>query len=54
MLCIPGYAIYIFVITPGELHEKIQQIFRPDVTAIIEEQKARSLRERGLNTMTPV
>ena len=54
MLCIPGYAIYIYFITPGSFHERCQLIFRPDVTAIIEEQRIRSMRERGLSTMTPV
>lgn len=54
MLCIPGYAIYIYLITDGTFSERCQSIFRPDVTEIIQEQRMRSMRERGLSTMTPV
>lgn len=53
-LILNSQSLYLDVITPGGFGEKCQQIFRPDVSSIIQEQKERSLRERGMSTMTPV
>ncbi|GMS95197.1 hypothetical protein PENTCL1PPCAC_17372, partial [Pristionchus entomophagus] len=31
MLCIPGYAIYIWIVTPGTLSEKYEKLFCPNI-----------------------
>ncbi|KAK8764720.1 hypothetical protein V5799_032669 [Amblyomma americanum] len=47
MLCIPGYAIYKFIVTPGDLRTRCKELFRPDVD-IQTEIRARKHRERSI------
>jgi len=54
MLCIPGYAIYIYSVTPGTFEERCKQLFRPNIEEIERELRQRSLKEQGLTTVTPV
>uniref|UniRef100_A0AC35U5B4 Transporter n=1 Tax=Rhabditophanes sp. KR3021 TaxID=114890 RepID=A0AC35U5B4_9BILA len=37
MLCIPGYAIYIWIVTPGTISEKYEKLFRPKISFSPEE-----------------
>ncbi|KAM7294185.1 hypothetical protein ISCGN_023704 [Ixodes scapularis] len=46
MLCIPGYAIYKFIVTPGDLRTRCKELFRPDID-ISAEIRARKHRESG-------
>uniref|UniRef100_A0A224Z886 Transporter n=1 Tax=Rhipicephalus zambeziensis TaxID=60191 RepID=A0A224Z886_9ACAR len=48
MLCIPGYAIYKFIVTPGDLRTRCKELFRPDVD-IETEIRARKHRERRIS-----
>ncbi|XP_013776658.1 sodium- and chloride-dependent GABA transporter 1-like [Limulus polyphemus] len=53
MLCIPGYASYKIIVTPGTFKERCKKLFRPDIdiqTEIIE----RKLREGSMATTTAV
>ncbi|XP_076340810.1 sodium- and chloride-dependent GABA transporter 1-like [Tachypleus tridentatus] len=53
MLCIPGYASYKVIVTPGTFKERCKKLFRPDIdiqTEIIE----RKLREGGTSSTTAV
>ncbi|XP_077545010.1 sodium- and chloride-dependent GABA transporter [Haemaphysalis longicornis] len=47
MLCIPGYAIYKFIVTPGDLRTRCKELFRPDVD-IQTEIRARKHRESNM------
>ncbi|XP_075526905.1 sodium- and chloride-dependent GABA transporter [Dermacentor variabilis] len=49
MLCIPGYAIYKFIVTPGDLRTRCKELFRPDVD-IETEIRARKHRERSITS----
>ncbi|XP_054168846.1 sodium- and chloride-dependent GABA transporter 1-like [Oppia nitens] len=54
MLCIPGYAVYIYFNTPGDFAEKMKALFRPDISEIEAEIRQRALKDAGLTTVTPV
>nr|AME21430.1 GABA transporter 1 [Tetranychus cinnabarinus] len=54
MLCVPGYAIYIYWVTPGTTQEKLKKLFRPGIPEITEEIRRRVLKEQGVTTMTSV
>ncbi|KAH8031773.1 hypothetical protein HPB51_020844 [Rhipicephalus microplus] len=51
MLCIPGYAIYKFIVTPGDIRTRCKELFRPDVD-IATEIRARKHRERRISATT--
>ncbi|XP_022239871.1 sodium- and chloride-dependent GABA transporter 1-like [Limulus polyphemus] len=53
MLCIPAYAIYIFLLTPGTLRERCKKLFRPDIDLLTEVRK-RQIRESGITATTAV
>ncbi|RWS17235.1 sodium- and chloride-dependent GABA transporter 1-like protein [Dinothrombium tinctorium] len=54
MLCIPGYAIYLYLVTPGPFDQKMKALFRPDLPNLENECRQRALKEQGLTTVTPV
>lgn len=53
MLCIPGYAIYKFSVTPGTFRERMKNLCRPDID-IDEEIRQRKLKEEGTSSVTSV
>ncbi|XP_074600060.1 sodium- and chloride-dependent GABA transporter 1-like [Brevipalpus obovatus] len=50
MVWIPGYAIYLYYITPGTFDDKYKKIIKPDVSDILEEIRLRKLKESGATT----
>lgn len=53
MLCIPSYAIYKYVVTPGTFRERMKNLCRPDIN-IVEEIRQRKLKEEGTSSVTSV
>lgn len=53
MLCIPSYAIYKYVVTPGTFRERMKNLCRPDIN-IDEEIRQRKLKEEGTSSVTSV
>lgn len=52
MLCIPFYAIYRFVTTPGDFRQRCKELFRPDIGHVLEEIRNRKLKEVPTTTVT--
>ncbi|XP_064487150.1 sodium- and chloride-dependent GABA transporter 1-like isoform X1 [Ornithodoros turicata] len=48
MLCIPGYAVYKFLVTPGDFRTRCKDLFRPDID-IEAEIRARKHREGNMS-----
>ncbi|KAF7490813.1 Sodium- and chloride-dependent GABA transporter 1 [Sarcoptes scabiei] len=42
MVCIPGYAVYLYCVTPGTFNERLKAMFRPDIPQIEDEIRRRS------------
>ncbi|XP_022238127.1 sodium- and chloride-dependent GABA transporter 1-like [Limulus polyphemus] len=53
MLCIPGYASFKFIVTPGTFKERCKKLFRPDID-IQSEIRERKLREESMTLTTAV
>lgn len=53
MLCIPSYAIYKYVVTPGTFRERMKNLCRPDIN-IDDEIRQRKLKEEGTSSVTSV
>ncbi|VDK21252.1 unnamed protein product, partial [Anisakis simplex] len=43
MLCIPGYAIYIWMVTDGTISEKIEKLCRPKVQIVVDGELGREM-----------